>query len=176
MGEARGVGGHGGRTSKGVTARALPAPMSVPEAGAVSDELLPELTRFMEAVPFGRINSDPSSESERPLDAMEVMMKELKMANVTAQELLDLSHSWQPKFFAEAALLPGAAKLINHLSKHSVPMSICTGSSEQAFDIKTTGKTEMLELFGKMQHVLKCGSDERVTKGKPDPQAYLGSR
>jgi len=109
----------------------------------------------------------------RPLDAMEIMMKELDMSGVTAQELLDKSHSMQPTYFAEAALLPGAARLINHLSNHGIPMSICTGSSNQAFNIKTNGKTEMLELFGKMQHILKCGSDVRVTKGKPAPDAYL---
>merc|ERR1712071_150553 len=65
----------------------------------------------------------------RPLDAMEIMMKELDMSGVTAQELLDKSHSMQPTYFAEAALLPGAARLINHLSNHGIPMSICTGSS-----------------------------------------------
>ena len=50
---------------------------------------------------------------------------------------------------------------------------ICTGSSAEAFDNKTRGKDDLNSLFSKMHYILKCGSDARVTKGKPDPCAYL---
>jgi len=109
----------------------------------------------------------------KPKDAIEIMMKELEIDGASAQEILDLSHSKQPKYFCKTKLLPGAAKLINHLAEHDIPMSICTGSSKEAFAIKTDGKEDMLALFGKMKHILKCGSDERVKRGKPEPDAYL---
>ena len=65
--------GRSGRTNTGVTARSLPAPMRAVEEEAASDELLSEISRFVDSVPFGRINSgDSCSESERrKLDTLE---------------------------------------------------------------------------------------------------------
>ena len=107
----------------------------------------------------------------KPDEANQMVIDDLKLTTTLA-EFNKLSYSKQPSYFCRAQLLPGAAKLINHLHKHDIPMMICTGSSSEAFENKTRNKPEMNELFSKMKYILKCGSDARVTKGKPDPCAY----
>ena len=108
----------------------------------------------------------------KPDEANQMVIDELNL-KTNLQEFNKLSYSKQPSYFCKAKLLPGAEKLINHLDKHKIPMMICTGSSSEAFDNKTRNKPMMNQLFSKMHYILKCGSDERVTKGKPDPCAYL---
>ena len=54
--------------------------------------------------------------------------------------------------------MPGAKRLIEHLEKHGIPMVICTGSSDPSYDNKVKNKPEILELFGKMQYILRVQS------------------
>ena len=108
----------------------------------------------------------------KPLDALEIYVEELDIP-ASPEDILKLSYQNQPDFFSKAELLPGAERLINHLYKNDIPMAICTGSSEEAFDNKTKNKPEILNLFQHMKHILKCGSDPRVKNGKPAADPYL---
>ncbi|CAH1977638.1 unnamed protein product [Acanthoscelides obtectus] len=70
----------------------------------------------------------------------------------------------------EAQLLPGAAKLIEHLHSNNIPIAIATSSSQVTYDLKTQKHKELLSKF---HHVVCGGSDAEVKNGKPAPDIFL---
>ncbi|PVU92133.1 hypothetical protein BB559_003836 [Furculomyces boomerangus] len=74
------------------------------------------------------------------------------------------------EIFKEAELIDGAEKLIRHLHKNKVPMSIATSSFRKFFQVKITKHVELFSLFG--EHVT-CGDDPEVKRLKPHPDIYL---
>ena len=89
---------------------------------------------------------------------------------ITPDEFIAKCETQYPLFFPKARLLPGVEKLINHLVKHKIPFGISTGSSNEAFRLKATNLGSFFEPF---EFILKCGSDEKVKRGKPAPDAFL---
>ena len=67
--------------------------------------------------------------------------------------------------YAEAHLLPGVQRLVEHLHKHQVPMAICTSSSAAA----VAAKRQHHEAFFSYFPVIVTGDDPAVTRGKPAP-------
>ena len=75
--------------------------------------------------------------------------------------------------FPTARLLPGVEKLINHLKNKSIPIGISTGSSNEAFDMKTKN---LSDFFAQFDFIVKCGSDPDVKLGKPAADAFEVAR
>lgn len=67
-------------------------------------------------------------------------------------------------------LMPGAERLIKHLSAKKVPIAMASGSSESGFERKTGHIGAILrEPF--LHHVF-AGSDPEVKRGKPHPDVF----
>ena len=75
--------------------------------------------------------------------------------------------------FPKAKLLPGVERLINHLKLHKIPIGISTGSSKEAFELKSQN---LKWFFEKFEFILLCGSDQAVKLGKPAPDAFEVAR
>ena len=71
--------------------------------------------------------------------------------------------------FKLADSMPGADKLVRHLSKHNIPIAVCTGSNQTNLALKTTKHRDLFTLF---HHVVTCSDDPEITFGKPHPQPY----
>ena len=71
--------------------------------------------------------------------------------------------------FPSAKLLPGVEKLVDHLKSHRIPFGISTGSSREAFELKSKN---LKPFFEKFDFILLCGSDPEVKHGKPAPDAF----
>lgn len=71
-------------------------------------------------------------------------------------------------------LLPGTKRLVQHLSKHKIPMAICTGCTEDTFGYKTKSFGDFFKLGNYFHHFVIAGSDPEVgpVLNKPNPQPY----
>lgn len=72
----------------------------------------------------------------------------------------------------KSPILPGVAKLLDHLLKHDVPVAICTGSDTEEFQLKTRGE-ETKKLVSKVKLIILSGDDPECKNGKPAPDPYL---
>lgn len=110
----------------------------------------------------------------KPHLANQILIDELNLP-CTVDDIMAKMALYYEDIFSKCDLLPGAAKLINHLHSHGIPMGICTGSSDASYHKKINGVNgaAIRELFSKMEFVLSCGSDPEVKNGKPAPDAYL---
>lgn len=67
-------------------------------------------------------------------------------------------------------LLPGAERLIKHLSDKNIPISIATGSAQSGFERKTGHIGDILRK--PFSHHVFAGSDPEVKRGKPHPDVF----
>ncbi|XP_060524080.1 pseudouridine-5'-phosphatase-like isoform X2 [Cylas formicarius] len=67
-------------------------------------------------------------------------------------------------------LMPGAEKLVEHLSKKGVPIAVATSSSMDSYEIKTQNHRNLFKYFN---HVVCASSDPEVEHGKPAPDIFL---
>lgn len=89
---------------------------------------------------------------------------------LSVQEFITKSAPLYKKAFGRAKKLPGAEKLVRHLSASGVPIAIASGSSQESYDLKTEHHQE---LMGLMLHTVLTSSDPEVKQGKPAPDAFL---
>lgn len=68
-------------------------------------------------------------------------------------------------------LMPGAERLIKHLSSKNVPIAIATGSAQVGFERKTGHIGEILRK--PFLHHVFAGCDPEVKRGKPFPDVFL---
>ncbi|OMJ09456.1 putative pseudouridine-5'-phosphatase [Smittium culicis] len=92
---------------------------------------------------------------------------------ISPQEFISRVDLIKEEVFKKAKLMPGAEKLIRHLHKFKVPISIATSSYRNFFEIKTNSHSELFSLFGKN---ITCGDDDSITHLKPNPQIYFVAR
>lgn len=67
-------------------------------------------------------------------------------------------------------LMPGAERLIKHLSLHNIPIAIASGSSLSGFERKTAHLGDILRK--PFSHHVFAGSDLDVKRGKPHPDVF----
>lgn len=67
-------------------------------------------------------------------------------------------------------LMPGAERLIKHLSSNNVPISIATGAAQAGFERKTGHIGGILRK--PFSHHVFAGSDPDVKRGKPHPDVF----
>lgn len=68
------------------------------------------------------------------------------------------------------ALMPGAERLIKHLSSKKIPIAIATGAAQSGFERKTGHIGEILRK--PFSHHVYAGSDPEVKNGKPHPDVF----
>jgi len=73
------------------------------------------------------------------------------------------------RVFHGVTFLPGAEKLINHLSENNIPIAIATSSKRTNFERKTRDLTEKFKVF---HHIVLGSDDDEVKNGKPAPDIY----
>ncbi|SPO29958.1 related to GS1 protein [Ustilago trichophora] len=74
------------------------------------------------------------------------------------------------KAFEQVPQMAGAARLVQHLHKHNIPICVATGSKRKNYDIKTANHPD---LFGPFAQRVICGDDPRLNRGKPHPDIFL---
>lgn len=98
-----------------------------------------------------------------------VLIDELQLP-ITVDEYIKEVENQQRIIFAEAQLLPGAEKLVQHLHKRNIPICIATGSNKASYEMKTCKHTELFSLF---HHAVFSSDDKDVKHGKPAPDCFL---
>ncbi|XP_037957277.1 probable pseudouridine-5'-phosphatase isoform X2 [Teleopsis dalmanni] len=89
---------------------------------------------------------------------------------ITPEEYTNRQRAATEKNMQDAELMPGAERLLRHLSKHKIPIALATSSAENMVKIKTQNHQELFNLF----HHRVCGSsDPEVKNGKPAPDIFL---
>ncbi|KAL4400667.1 phosphatase [Malassezia pachydermatis] len=72
--------------------------------------------------------------------------------------------------FETVSPMPGAQRLVQHLSKHNIPICVATGSKRRNFQIKSSANPDLFKCFGDR---VVCGDDKVVGRGKPNPDIFL---
>ncbi|XP_072034091.1 uncharacterized protein [Amphiura filiformis] len=99
----------------------------------------------------------------------EIIVNEFKLP-CTPQQWLDAALTRLLQLYPTASLMPGAERFVRHLHNHHIPIAVATGSSNKAFELKTTNHKELFSLF---HHIVCAGDDPEVKHGKPAPDPYL---
>jgi len=106
----------------------------------------------------------------RSQDAARILVEHLQIP-LTVEEYIIETRNILYELFPSAKLLPGAERLVRHFHAHNVPVCICTGSHEAAYELKTGSHKNLFEIFG--NRVLWTADDPEVTRGKPAPDCFL---
>ena len=101
-------------------------------------------------------------------DAAKLLVDALQIP-MTAEEYLLERNEGHKALFPHCKVLPGVVKLVKHLKKHQIPIAVATSSHYDAFVLKSQNHKELFDLFD--GHII-CGDDERVKRGKPNPDIF----
>ena len=105
----------------------------------------------------------------RPLEACAAVVSHLKLAvspeQLYAETSAELADRW-----GEAAMMPGAGRLMRWLAAKRVPMALATSTPRDVLELKRAGLGDLFLLFG---DAVVAGDD--VKAGKPAPEAYLSA-
>ncbi|XP_075236423.1 pseudouridine-5'-phosphatase-like [Lycorma delicatula] len=102
-------------------------------------------------------------------DSIKIIHSELNLP-VTEEEFHIESKKIQLSKLSSAELMPGAERLVRHLSKSGIPICVATSSGKESVDLKTSNHKELISLFS---HIVMGSSDPEVKKGKPNPDIFL---
>ncbi|XP_044741639.1 pseudouridine-5'-phosphatase-like [Chrysoperla carnea] len=102
-------------------------------------------------------------------DTATILIKELNLS-CSEDEFSAYYQASYVKGLEAAELMPGAEKLIKHLSAHKIPIACATSSSSLSIPAKTKNHQELFKL---MNHVVSGTSDPEVKEGKPSPDIFL---
>ena len=125
--------------------------------------------------PYGKVydwNVKIPCMGKRPDEGAKYVIETLGLP-LTINEWHEKFHEQVDELFSQAKLMPGAEKLVNHLSKHNIPIAICSGSSRRAYNVKTS---HLQHIFKKFNPTVLCGDDPEVQHSKPHPDPYNVTR
>ncbi|KAF8268198.1 HAD-like protein [Lactarius quietus] len=88
---------------------------------------------------------------------------------LTIDDYLTRRTAGQDAQWPHVQLLPGVARLVEHLAAHGVPIAIATGSVRRNYERKTVHLQHVFACFG--GHVV-C-ADDGAGRGKPFPDVFL---
>lgn len=103
-------------------------------------------------------------------EATRIIIDRLQLP-MTVEEFEREMHRSHLELFPDAALMPGAERLVGHLHRSGVPIAVATSSQPDYFRLKTSKLHG--QLFAKFQHVVCGGNNPEVPRGKPDPCIFL---
>jgi pseudouridine-5'-monophosphatase len=90
---------------------------------------------------------------------------------ITPEQFVELVEEEYLKVFAMPVdFMPGALKLVQHLSAKGIPLAIATSSKNSTFKLKSRGKEEFFKMFN---HIVVGSNDAEVKRGKPNPDIFL---
>lgn len=104
-------------------------------------------------------------------DTAKILINELNLPLTSEQFRAELKAS-QKGGLSQAQFMPGAERLICHLSKHGVPIAVATSSGSESCKWKTS-QPHTQEIFSLFHHIVMGSTDEEVKNGKPAPDIFL---
>ncbi|THH07139.1 hypothetical protein EW145_g3582 [Phellinidium pouzarii] len=92
--------------------------------------------------------------------------------SLTIEEYLRERDAQQDIIWPHVRPLPGAARLVQHLHAHGIPIALATGSRRGKFQLKSAN---LPEIFGCFEGNIVCGDDGwfEKSRGKPCPDIFL---
>ena len=96
---------------------------------------------------------------------------QLPMTNLEFLELCDVEY---PKVFALAQFMPGVERILEHLSKHRIPMAIASSSKRDSYHQKTDKYGQKFQNY--WHHILLASDEPEVKNSKPAPDTFLVCR
>ena len=105
----------------------------------------------------------------RPLEACAAVVAHLGL-RVSAEQLYAETSAELADRWGEAAMMPGAARLLRWLAAKRVPLALATSTPRDVLQLKRAGLGDLFLLFG---DCIVTGDD--VQAGKPAPDAYLAA-
>eukprot|EP00090_Calanus_glacialis_P003431 TRINITY_DN12544_c0_g1_i1.p1 TRINITY_DN12544_c0_g1~~TRINITY_DN12544_c0_g1_i1.p1 ORF type:complete len:468 (-),score=148.35 TRINITY_DN12544_c0_g1_i1:66-1388(-) len=88
---------------------------------------------------------------------------------LTPEEWITKSRDIYNDLFPKVKSLPGVTKLVHHLAKHKIPISVASSSSSSAFQLKSENHSGLFSLFDN----LVLGDNELVKNAKPAPDIFI---
>jgi len=88
---------------------------------------------------------------------------------LTPEEWITKSRDIYNDLFPTVKCLPGVTKLVHHLAKHKIPISVASSSSSSAFKLKTENHSGLFSLFDN----IVLGDNQLVKNAKPAPDIFL---
>lgn len=104
------------------------------------------------------------------LEQMAQKMVELFELPISPKEYLGLHEENALNSMKDAQLMPGAERLLRHLTSNKVLCALGTASPQNLIELKSTNHSEVFKLFN---HIVSGSSDPDVKNGKPAPDIFL---
>ena len=103
----------------------------------------------------------------KALHAAEILIEDLGLqGQLTAEAFIEEREALLHELFPSSQLMPGAERLLRHLTRHKVPTCVATSSHRRHFELKTQRHSQIFALF---DHIV---TGDQVTVGKPDPMIF----
>lgn len=107
----------------------------------------------------------------KPMEGAQICLERLGLTGqVKPEDFVKEYEAELHKNCHKIKLMPGAERLIKHLSNKNVPIAIATGSSNAGFEKKTAHIGDILRK--PFHHHVFAGSDPNVKHGKPHPDVF----
>ncbi|KAJ2930245.1 hypothetical protein H1R20_g6826, partial [Candolleomyces eurysporus] len=91
--------------------------------------------------------------------------------SLTLETYMRERNELQDQLWPTVPLLPGVAKLVQHLKKHNISMAVATGSRRDKYELKTGHHQDV---FGLFEGKVVCGNDKQYNmRGKPFPDIFI---
>lgn len=108
----------------------------------------------------------------KPLEGAIICLEKLGLTGqIKPEDFVTEYETVMKKNCHKIKMMPGAEKLIKHLSNKNIPIAIATGSAQSGFERKTGHIGEILRK--PFHHHVFAGSDDEVKRGKPYPDVFL---
>eukprot|EP00092_Neocalanus_flemingeri_P023699 GFUD01025703.1.p1 GENE.GFUD01025703.1~~GFUD01025703.1.p1 ORF type:complete len:456 (-),score=168.62 GFUD01025703.1:229-1596(-) len=88
---------------------------------------------------------------------------------LTPEEWVARSGSVYNQLFPTVKSLPGVAKLVHHLARNKIPISVASSSSSSAFQLKTENHSGLFSMFDN----IVLGDNQMVKNAKPAPDIFI---